>query len=137
MADESSTSPAGVLLVHCVKLQKDLPGLNAFDHRKVAVIVGGGLGQNSGRTGWNARLSSKRQVVRIEDAGRIGFTAKECADSITLAADVITMLANERVKRQRRKTPRCLDHLSVSTAPRCHMSAHSALSFVRYLTDKD
>jgi len=29
MADESSTSPAGVRLVHCVKLQKDLPGLNA------------------------------------------------------------------------------------------------------------
>jgi Fe-S cluster biosynthesis and repair protein YggX len=28
MADESSTSPA-VRLVHCVKLQKDLPGLDA------------------------------------------------------------------------------------------------------------
>src|SRR6187549_1157392 len=28
MADESSTSPAGVRLVHCVKLQKDLPGLD-------------------------------------------------------------------------------------------------------------
>ena len=38
-------------------------------------------------------------MVRIEDAGRIGFTAKECADSITLAADVIAMLANEPVKR--------------------------------------
>ena len=29
MADESSTSPAVGRVVHCVKLQKDLPGLNS------------------------------------------------------------------------------------------------------------
>jgi Fe-S cluster biosynthesis and repair protein YggX len=29
MADESSTSPAARRVVHCVKLQKDLPGLDA------------------------------------------------------------------------------------------------------------
>ena len=53
--------------------------------------------------GWS--LSSERQVVRIEDAGRIGFAAKKCADSITLAADVIAMLANERVKRSNLEVP--------------------------------
>ena len=67
------------------------------ENREVAVIVVGGLGENSRRAARNRPFPRECQMVRVEDAGGVGGAAEQGADRVTLAADVIPMLSSQHV----------------------------------------
>ena len=50
-------------------------------------------------------FARERQMVRVEDAGRVGLAAEERADGVALAADVIAVLADEHVERSDLEVP--------------------------------
>ena len=43
-------------------------------------------------------LAGERQMIRVEDAGRVRLAAQQRADGVALAADVIAVLADEHVE---------------------------------------
>ena len=68
------------------------------EHREVAVIVGGRLGENSRRAVRDGAFASECEMVRVDDAGRVGVAADQRADGVALAADVIAVLAGQHVE---------------------------------------
>ena len=73
--------------------------VRAVEHREVAVIVGWRLREDPVAPADMRPFAREHQVVRVDHAGRVRLAAKQRADGVALAADVVAVLADEHVER--------------------------------------
>jgi hypothetical protein len=70
----------------------------AVKNREVAVIVGWRVGHHARGAGRQDRFLSKQEMIPIDAAGCVGFSAEQSPSGVALTADVISVLANQLVK---------------------------------------
>src|ERR1700722_1720900 len=70
----------------------------AIQSSEVAVVVGGRMGDHTRTARRESSLLSEQQMIPIDTAGCVGFSAQQSPGRLPLAADVIAVLANQLVK---------------------------------------
>ena len=76
----------------------------AIKNCEVAVVVRRRLGDHARGAGRERRFLSEQEMIPIDAAGRVGFSAEHSPSGVALAADVIAVLADELVERNTSKS---------------------------------
>src|ERR1700728_1575371 len=69
-----------------------------IQNSEVAVVVGRRVGDHTRTARPESPLLSEQQMIPIDTAGCVGFSAQQCPGCFPLAADMIAVLANQLVK---------------------------------------